>query len=332
MCSTVEVPVGGRVVEPARRPRELGGEHQPDRDRGAVPPPVPLPLLDGVRESVPVVEDLAQLGLPQVGGDDLGLDGDGPADQLGERGAGRVDARRCRSASMIVRIAGSAMNPHLTTSAMPATSSCGGRRLQRGEVGDHRGRLVERADHVLAGVGVDAGLAADRGVDHAEQRGRHLDDRDPAHPGGGGEAGDVGDRPAAQPDHHVAPVQADLAEHVPAESQHVQVLRVLGVRDLQQVRLAAGVGDGRPGSPRPSRARVGGWISAARVAPVAAHGGQQLVEQPAADHARRTARRRRRARSPDRAHRITAGTRVETGGRTVRRPRGTLTRGPASRR
>ena len=64
------------------------------------------------------------------------------------------------------------MKPHLTTSARPATRSAGGQRGQRGQVAEHAGRRVERADQVLAGGGVDAGLAADRRVDHAEQRGR----------------------------------------------------------------------------------------------------------------------------------------------------------------
>ena len=58
------MPVDDLVVEPAGEPRELGGEDHADGHRGAVPPLVPLDLLDRVRERVPVVEDLAQAGLP----------------------------------------------------------------------------------------------------------------------------------------------------------------------------------------------------------------------------------------------------------------------------
>ena len=48
------------LSEPAVQPRQLGGEHHPDRDRRAVPPLVALGVLDRVAEGVAVVEDLAQ--------------------------------------------------------------------------------------------------------------------------------------------------------------------------------------------------------------------------------------------------------------------------------
>ena len=53
---------------------------------------------------------------------------------------------------------------------------------------------MERTDQVLARTGVDAGLTADRGVDHAQQRGRHMHDVDSAQPGRGGETCDIGGR------------------------------------------------------------------------------------------------------------------------------------------
>ena len=73
-------------------------------------------------------------------------------------------------------------------------------RVQRGQVAQHPGRGVEGADEVLALGGVDAGLAADGGVDHGEH-GRG--DGDPAHaaqPGRGDESGEVGGRAAADAD------------------------------------------------------------------------------------------------------------------------------------
>src|SRR3546814_6367252 len=57
---------------------------------------------------------------------------------------------------------------------------------------------LEGADQVLAGVGVDPGLAADRGVDHGQQCGGHVHDRDAPHPGGGDKAGEVGRRSTAE--------------------------------------------------------------------------------------------------------------------------------------
>ena len=74
-----------------------------------------------------------------------------------------------------------------------------------------------RADQVLAadpirGGEVDPGLAADRGVDHAEQRGRDVDDRDAAVPRRRGEPGDVGDHATADADHDVVAGQPESGE------------------------------------------------------------------------------------------------------------------------
>ena len=92
------------------------------------------------------------------------------------------------------------MKPHLMTSAMPEIISFFGQRVQGVEVHEDTGRRVERPDEVLAFGGVDAGLAADGGVHHAEQAGGHVDDLDAAQPGGGHEAGQVGDGAAADGD------------------------------------------------------------------------------------------------------------------------------------
>ncbi len=57
---------------------------------------------------------------------------------------------------------------------------------------------MEGADEVLAGEEVDAGLAAEGGVDLGEQRGGQADVADAAHVDGGEEAGDVADDAAAE--------------------------------------------------------------------------------------------------------------------------------------
>ena len=54
------------------------------------------------------------------------------------------------------------------------------------------------ANEVLAGEEVDAGLAAERGIDLREQRGGQADVADAAHVDGGQEAGDVADDAAAK--------------------------------------------------------------------------------------------------------------------------------------
>ena len=85
-------------------------------------------------------------------------------------------------------------------------------RRQHGDVGEHQARLVEGADQVLALPGVDAGLAADRGVDLGQQRGRHLHDADAAPQDAGGEAGQVADHAAAEGDDAVAALDAELEQ------------------------------------------------------------------------------------------------------------------------
>jgi hypothetical protein len=165
------------------------------------------------------------------------------------------------------------MNPALTTSAIPATSSFG-------QVHQHGARLVEDADQVLAGLGVDTGLAADGRVDHPEQGGRHVDQPDAPHPGGRDETGQVGDRAAAEPDDRAPPVQADAAEDLPAEAGDGQRLAVLRVRDLDPVRFDPGFGEFRADRLRGAGER--GWVDQRDLRRVAQHL-RQLAEQAAAD-------------------------------------------------
>ena len=78
---------------------------------------------------------------------------------------------------------------YLAISPSPLRHSRGGSVLEHLGVAQHGGRLPERADEVLALGQVDAGLAADGGVDHAEQRRRHVHDGDAPVVDGGGEPG-----------------------------------------------------------------------------------------------------------------------------------------------
>jgi len=91
---------------------------------------------------------------------------------------------------------------------------------------------VERADKILAGRRVDTGLAADRGIDHAEQRRRHLDHPYAPEPARGDEAGEVGHGAAANPDNRVVTGESCGPEPVPASGRDVDRLAGLGIRNL----------------------------------------------------------------------------------------------------
>ena len=92
-------------------------------------------------------------------------------------------------------------------------------------------RLPERADQVLALGKVDPGLATDRGIDHAEQRRRHVHHRGSPMPRSGREAGDVGDHAAADADHHVATGQSLAGEPTHQRLDRGKRLRCLAVAD-----------------------------------------------------------------------------------------------------
>ena len=117
---------------------------------------------------------------------------------------------------------------------------------------------MERPDEVLALGGVDPGLPADGRVHHREQGGRHLDDPDPAQPGGRDEPREVGHGAAADADDRVGPGEPGLAERAPELGGDGGALRVLGVGHHGEV----GVQPGRAGgvghllSPDRERRRV----------------------------------------------------------------------------
>ena len=117
---------------------------------------------------------------------------------------------------------------------------------QRRRVGDHQPRVMKRADQVLAGRDVDAGLAADRRVDLRHQRGRHLHEVDAAQVRRRGEAGDVADDAATQRDHHRAALEARLDQAVVDERDPGEVLVLLAVGDLDGHGREAGALERRP--------------------------------------------------------------------------------------
>ena len=91
---------------------------------------------------------------------------------------------------------------------------------------------MKRANEVLAGRGVDPRLAADRRVDHAEQRGRDVDDPNTAQPRCCDPTTKVGRRAATNGDDCVGACESLLAEDVPAERCHLDGLGLFSVRNL----------------------------------------------------------------------------------------------------
>src|SRR4029453_10490633 len=112
-------------------------------------------------------------------------------------------------------------------------------RLQRGDVDPYQPGLVKRADQVLAAGMIDRRLATDAGIDLGEQRGRHLYEGDAALKGGGREAGQVADDPAAEGDDRRVAVEARVDQPIVQERQPGEVFVLFAVRHLQHGRLEA---------------------------------------------------------------------------------------------
>ena len=242
-------------------------------------PAVPLDLLDCVAEGVPVVEDLPQRRLAQVGGDDVGLDLDGPLDELAqERPVGSSSGHWVGLDQL--EDAGVGDEAALDDLGQAGDEVGPGQRLERVEVAEHAGRRVERADEVLALGGVDPGLAADGGVHHAEQGRRHLHDPDPAQPGRRDEAREVGHRAATDPDDGVGAGEPGRAERDQSAAATTALLAssASGPRRRTRTPAAHGVGD-LLGPPRQGR-RVHDERRARRHSRAA---GQGRGPQPVAD-------------------------------------------------
>ena len=111
---------------------------------------------------------------------------------------------------------------------------------QRVHVGDHRARLVEGTDHVLAQRVVDRGLATDRRVHLRQQSGRDLHKWHTPHIAGGSKSGHVANHTAAQRVDHCLAVAAFGQQLVVDEFQRRSVLVLLAVwqHNLQQAAVA----------------------------------------------------------------------------------------------
>ncbi len=164
-------------------------------------------LLQRVGHRVARVQHRTAARFALVVADHLGLDLDAPLHEVRERdGTALQEPRRLPLHPLEVR----GVRDHAVLHGLGESHPV----LALGEVGEHPGvghhRLggVEGADEVLPARRVHADLPPHRCVQHREQGGRHLDERDAPQVGGGDEAGEVA--------HHAAPDRDDGG--IPPES------------------------------------------------------------------------------------------------------------------
>ena len=174
-------------------------------------------------------------------------------------------------------------------------------RLQRDQVGEHAGGRMERADQVLALGDVDRGLAADRGVGHAQQRGRDQDHGDAAQPGRGHESGQVGSRSPADADDAIRPGHAVLRQLGPQPGGDVAVLAAspsgtVSARTRKPAALSA------PHAGLAISPRLSAWMTTTVLASFGHQAGQFAEHADADDHLVRRAAVRGRDVDPGRGH------------------------------
>ena len=227
---------------------------EPEGDRSAVRHGVARRGLERVRERMPEVEldPLAALErVPQ-------------ADRRLERGA---------PADLLVRLelpeAIACQEPRLDDFGEAVATLLLGERLEQRRVDDRLGGPVERPDEVLALREVDRRLAADRGVDLAEEGRRHRDPVDAAEVGRRDEAREVRGRATADGDERRAALEPECApEALGFDHGLCGVSGRNGVRRGDLVQL----GDTRVGDERSSR------CLAMRAEPYARRGERRAVQ------------------------------------------------------
>jgi hypothetical protein len=232
------VPARRGLVEVAGQPGQLRRVHHADRDRIAVPEVIGGIPLDGVREGMPVVQHLSpdrssrRHRFEDVADNHVRLDADRPLDQLTQHVA--LTNRNLGVPLDEVQdglVGDESTLDHLGQAAGELTGRQGRKSRQ---VTHDSGRFMEHTDQVLSLRCVDTRLPADRCVDHAEQRGRHVDHCDAAKPRPGDEASEIGRSPAADSHHRVGTSEPGHAKLGPAALGHPRGLGGLRVRDLYQ--------------------------------------------------------------------------------------------------
>lgn len=177
---------------------EASGEHHAGGDGFAVQPVAVAHLgFDGVAEGVAEVEVGADAVLFFVLFDDMGfhlaavLDGVGQGALLLLHDGGHVLLEAGEEMDV-------AEQGVFDDFGKAGGKFARGQGAEGGGVGDNGLGLVEGADHIFAEGVVDAGFAANGGIDLTEQGGGDLDEGDAALVGGGGKAGQIADDAATE--------------------------------------------------------------------------------------------------------------------------------------
>ncbi len=92
-------------------------------------------------------------------------------------------------------------------------------------------RLKEQADEVLAALGIDAGLAADGGIDLRQQARRHLHHMHATADDAGSKAGKIADDAATQGDDNVAALEPCTEDGIDDALQNRETLRLFSRLD-----------------------------------------------------------------------------------------------------
>ena len=190
--------------------------------------------LDRVAQRVPEIQvdpAAARPALALIGDHDLQLGPAGALYDLGRRTTfegGRIAASDGRPISLEqLEESVVAEGCHLGRLAEGGPELAPWKRSEQVDVDDDRGRLMERADEVLALGQVHPGLAADRRVDLGDERGRKLDERDAAQVGRGQESGRIAERTAPDGDQWLGAFDAESGQLTGSGFDDAEALGVL---------------------------------------------------------------------------------------------------------
>ena len=193
-------------------------------------PAVVFKVLNGMTESVAIVQDLTEARFLQILSDNACLDSNRALDQFWQVTVNiEAGLRVCLVKIENLRVRDKSSLDDLCRARNQFSLRQGAQDIQ---VTEHRGRLVEGADQVLSGCSVDTGLTADSCVDHAEQRCRDLDNLHSTHPRGGDESTEICGCTAANRDYRVTPAQTAFTKSVPNCFSNCERLTLLRIRNL----------------------------------------------------------------------------------------------------
>ena len=156
--------------------------------------------LDRVTDRVAEVERFANSAFAFIPPNDVRLGGDAADDDALERGHSLSATAHDRWSSLgdVVEIRGVGDHAVLDRFRQAGTQMLRRQRAQHIQVGNDGRGLMKSTDEVLARWRVDAGLTANRGVDHGEQCRWHLDEWQAAHICGRDEPRQVADDTTAE--------------------------------------------------------------------------------------------------------------------------------------